>query len=88
MAGSALQIVGAGFAIYTTGYRNRWGILDPDVSRRWRQAGTCELNTALTGQLAFAADDSGRLYLRSVYKSSWAWYAAVRYRGLPVCAEP
>ncbi|MBT8423294.1 MAG: MBL fold metallo-hydrolase, partial [Gammaproteobacteria bacterium] len=74
------------YAVYTTGFRNRWGFPDSAVARRWAEAGSCGLNTALTGQLTFTARHAGRLTLDSVYKADFKRPAAVRYRDLPGCA--
>mgnify|MGYP001824821108 CR=1 FL=1 len=82
-----VNAVAARYAVYTTGYRNRWGFPHPGVSGRWSHAGSCALNTAYTGQLVFAADAGGSLRLRSVYKAGLLRPAAVRYRDLPGCAQ-
>jgi competence protein ComEC len=44
------------FVVFATGYANRWGFPKPDVVERWRDAGSCPLDTALTGAVRFRVD--------------------------------
>jgi len=60
----------ARYAIVTTGFLNRWRFPHPDVVQRWRSAGSCVLNTADTGALAFEIDPRRGLQLQSVAAAS------------------
>lgn len=68
---------GAGYALVSAGYRNRYGFPRPEVEKRWREAGTRLLNTADSGavMLQLAVDGgvrgphSQRQWMRRYWRS-------------------
>jgi competence protein ComEC len=54
-----IEAARARFAIFSAGYRNRWGFPQPDVVRRWQQAGASTLSTIDSGAIAIMVDAAG-----------------------------
>ncbi len=53
------------YAVFATGYANRWGFPRADVAQRWRAAGACLLSTAEHGSLIFDISAENTLDLHS-----------------------
>lgn len=51
------------YAVFSTGFRNRWRFPAVEVADRWRQVGACGLNTAEDGALQFESTQSAALQL-------------------------
>jgi len=43
----------AGWVLFATGYRNRWGFPAPEVAERWRRSGAASADTASGGAVEF-----------------------------------
>jgi competence protein ComEC len=46
-----VRATGARLAIFSAGYRNRWGMPKPQVVERWREAGSRVLSTSHSGAI-------------------------------------
>jgi competence protein ComEC len=60
------------FAIFTTGFANRWGFPHPEVVTRFKSAGACMLNTADSGAIIFEVDAAGNLGAPRTARRHWA----------------
>ena len=49
------------WVVYSSGYKNRWGLPAPEVRARWRAAGTRALNTAEVGAVRVELGDGVRI---------------------------
>lgn len=49
------------FVVFAAGHRNRWSFPAHEVTRRWREAGACLLETSAQGAIRFIAGEDGRL---------------------------
>jgi competence protein ComEC len=58
--------------IYTAGYRHRYGHPHPRVTRRYRLAGSHQINTACAGAVVMDVTSSG-LVIRQVQQDSPFW---------------
>ncbi|MEE4185156.1 MAG: DNA internalization-related competence protein ComEC/Rec2 [Gammaproteobacteria bacterium] len=79
-------VVRARYAVVTAGFLNRWGFPDGAVVERWREQGSCVLNTALTGALTFAPDTTGEFRLVAKARADWRRPWVVRGPSRPLCA--
>jgi competence protein ComEC len=52
-----VRTLSADLALVSAGYRNRWDLPQPEVVRRWRDAGAAVLVTALDGAIGFRLCD-------------------------------
>jgi competence protein ComEC len=69
---------GPGLAVFSTGYRNRWGFPRPEVVARWQATGADTVNTATMGavsQRLCANEKPGPLRLQRLERQKY-WHDA------------
>ena len=68
------------YAVVSAGYRNRWGLPDPAIVRRWADQGTVVLNTSTEGATVFELCRNAGLELKSRHRRD---YRRLWHRKLP-----
>jgi competence protein ComEC len=75
------------YAVHTTSFWNRWSFPASEVVERWRDIGSCQLDTALTGGLRFDWTVRRGLVLTQVRSAHWTRPWAVRPVSDNYCLE-
>ncbi len=73
-----IQATGAGYALVSAGYGNRFGHPDGEVVQRWQQAGASVLSTATGGALRLRLEEGGVLARQHRQARPRLWDAARR----------
>ncbi|HKJ70186.1 MAG TPA: DNA internalization-related competence protein ComEC/Rec2 [Gammaproteobacteria bacterium] len=82
-----LEAVAPRWAVFSTGYRNRWGFPDPRVAARYRRAGVRLRNTALEGAVRIELGADGVRVSGYRARADRYWNAGARPPPLPSLAR-